>query len=337
MNFAQFFGASRTNTANPAKRTRVPLQEISNAVVKPSRPEPQNRQHQVEVPTIIDERPPFIPFVHVEYPIRRDDELCDCEEYFNIIYRSMRQKEYNLPQSKVAQTQISGDDRCKLIDSLCRLHYKTQLTTITFYRCVGILDRLTNIVELSTSNYLIFGYAAMFIASKFDDVVPLRMQDAVDISGGQFTIDDLKKAEIYLYNAIDFDLDFPTALFFEMLYLKLEGTQMSQEFFLLTRYIMELCMLIVDFINAPDSFIAAVSVMTARTLFGMEPWTEQLYGFTQYSFENLCPSVKMLHQLLYNNFFENSFVKRKYASALFKNVANIPIPPQLPPPFPFYQ
>ena len=96
-------------------------------------------------------------------------------------------------------------------------------------------------------------------------------------------------------------------------------------------------MLIVDFINAPDSFIAAVSVMTARTLFGMEPWTEQLYGFTQYSFENLCPSVKMLHQLLYNNCFENSFVKRKYASALFKNVANIPIPPQLPPPFPFYQ
>lgn len=335
MRFAQFKGFQAKKQVSVGKQIRVPLQEIKNAV-------PVHDQQKIslvneDIPTIIDERPPFVPFYHVEYPIGYEDDPSDVTEYEHIIYRSQRQKELQVQPALVTQTEITPDDRCALIDSLCRLHYKAQLTTITFYRCVGILDRLTNKIQISPENYLLYGYTSMFIASKYEDVLPLRLKDAVEISGNQFTIDDMKRAEIYLCSVIDFNLTFPTPIFFETIFLRLCGSQLTSEFFLLTRYVMELCMIAIDFIGVHESAIAASAVMAARTLFGLEPWTEELAGYTQYSFQDLCPYVKIIHQmLLHKEVFENSFIKKKYSSSLFKNVANAEIPESLPFPFPYY-
>lgn len=319
----------------PGKQIRIPLQDITNAV-------PKNAPQKISLadentPTIIDERPKFVPFYHVEYPIGYDEEPSDVTEYEHIIYRSMRQKELEVQQDCVTQAEITPEDRCTLIDMLCRLHYKAQLTTITFYRCIGILDRITSRIEISPDNYLLIGYTSMFIASKYEDVLPLTIKDAIKISGNQFTADDMKDAEIKLCSVIDFDLSFPTPIFFETIFLRLHNSQLTSEFSLLTRYIMELCMITVDFIGVEDSIIAAAAVMAARTIFGFEPWTEKLAGYSQYSFEELCPYVKTIHQmLLHREFFEDSFVKKKYSSSLFKSVANVEVPETLPFPFQYF-
>lgn len=335
MNFPQFKSFHTKKPVDSGKQIRVPLQEITNAV--PSNSSQKISLTNENIPTIIDERPKFVPFYHVEYPIGYSDDPSDVAEYEHIIYRSMRTKELDVQPVLVTQTEITPDDRCALIDNLCRLHYKTQLTTITFYRCVGILDRITSKIQISPDKYLLYGYTSMFIASKYEDVVPLRLKDAVEISGNQFTIDDMKMAEIYLCSIIDFNFSFPTPIFFETIFLRLCGSQLTSEFFLLTRYIMELCMITVDFIGVHESAIAAAAVMAARTLFGLEPWTEELAGYSQYSFKDLCPHVKTIHQtLLHKENFENSFIKKKYSSSLFKCVANAEIPECLPFPFQYY-
>ena len=335
MNFIQFKPVHQKKPVASGKQIRVPFQEILNAV--PKSVSQKNSIGNENIPTVIDERPAFIPFHHIEYPIGYEDDPGDVTEYEHIIYRSMRQRDLKVEPALVTQTEITPNDRCILIDNLCRLHYKAQLTTITFYRCVGILDHLTNKILISPYKYLLYGYTAMFIASKYEDVIPLRLKDAVEISGNQFTIDDIKEAEIYLCSVIDFDFTFPTAIFFETIFLRLCGSQLTSEFFLLTRYIMELCMITVDFISVHESAIAAAAVMAARTLFGMESWTEELAGYSQYSFQDLCPYVKKIHQmLLHKENYENSFIKKKYSTSLFKNVANVQVPENLPFPFQYF-
>ncbi|OHT03066.1 Cyclin, N-terminal domain containing protein [Tritrichomonas foetus] len=319
------------------KQYRVPLGEISNAVPKYQLQKPAPQQiHEQFVPMIIDERPKYEPLVHDEFPIGSIDDPQDVAEYEHIIYRSMRERENQpMPESHVIQKEITLKTRGIVVDRLCRLHYKCQLTTITFYRCVGILDRVTNLTPICANNYLIYGFASMLIASKFDDVSPMVLDDIVKISDGAISRDELKKIENMLVNMIDFDLAFPTPLFFLNIFLRISGQNM--EIMLLSRYLMELCMTSGDFLNVKPSAIAASSIMLMRTLIGIEPWPESLAGYTRYSFQDLCGYAKAIHRMLLEpDRVESEFIRRKYSSEPFMCVANINIPRELPIPYPFF-
>ena len=329
---------SRFTTFNQSKQEgkqyRVPLSEIQNDVPKYQTHQSQKPAEHPVIPHIIDERPPYEPLIHDEFPIGSLDDPQDVAEYEHIIYRSMREQELHSQCSLPSEVSLS--DRGILIDHLCRLHYKCQLNTLTFYRCVGILDRLTSVTPVSGYNYYIFGYAAMLVASKFEDVSPLRIEDAITISDVKFSRDDMKKAEIMILNLINFDLTFPTPLFFLNIFLRINGQ--TKEIMLLSRYLCEICMSSEEFFNVKASAIAASAIMMMRTLLNLEPWPNELAGYTRYSFADLCKHVKSIHRMLLEpNRPQTAFMRKKYSSEPFCRVAKIPIPLELPIPYPYYE
>jgi hypothetical protein len=297
------------NEGPSLKPERVPLGLISNSV-------PASRRRHAPDPV----RPVF---VHVEFDIGLASDPQDVTEYEHIIYRAMRQRETLFPKAQVQQTEVTSHDRDCLVDWMCRLHYKAQITTESLFRAVGILDRGMALTRMSQNRLHLIGAAAMLIASKIEDTVAMSVDDAVAIGQKEYSPQDLRKMEIQLVNLINFDVEFPTILFFLTIFLRLNGQ--TQEFMLLARYISELCLASSDFLGVKPSAIAATALVVARTLAGMEPWTEQLAMYTQFSFEEVRGYCKTVHGLLQTPEREESaFIRRKYASDPFCNVAKAP-------------
>jgi hypothetical protein len=161
----------------PAKTQRVPLGVISNAVM--SAP-PDSRRHS----------PPPV-FVHAEIAIGLPSDPQDVTEYEHIIYRSMRERETFFPKSAVEQTEITSHDRDCLVDWMCRLHYKAQVTTESLFRAVGILDRAMELTRMSRHRLQLIGAASLLIASKIKNTSALSVGDAVAIAQHEYSPQNL--------------------------------------------------------------------------------------------------------------------------------------------------
>jgi len=309
-------------------RPRVPLSCISaNLAVRPAA--------GARGPAHPARAAPAAPFRHTEVAIGDRSDPQDVTEYEHIIYHAMREREVPVSAAPVPQTEITPRHRAFLVDWMCRLNYTTQIATESLYRAVGIVDRAIRRTQMSPHRLTLVGAAAMLIASKIEDTVPMPVADACAVADNAFSPQDLLRMETQLINLVEFDTEFPTPLFFLTIFLKLNGR--TQETMLLARYLCELCMTAPEFVGARASAIAATALMMTRTLAGDEPWTEALAGYTRYGFEDLCGYGKTVHRMLLDrNRKESEFMRRKYASEPFCNVAGVPVPYELPVPFPFY-
>jgi hypothetical protein len=306
-------GSNKQDT-KPQEAKRVPLSSVSNSVRQSHEP-PDGR-----IPAFL---------VHVEIPIGCPLDSQDITEYEHICYRSMRQLESSFPKAAVRQSDITARDRDLLVDWICRLHYKTQISTESLFRAVGILDRAIALTRISRNRLHVVGAAALLIASKIEDSIYMSVSDAVSIGEGQYSLQDLLKMEIQLMNVIGFDAEFPTILFFLTIFLRLNGQ--TRQFMLLARYIAELCLSCREFVAVKPSALAATALVMTRTLAGMEPWTEDLAMYTQFPFDELAAYCNTVHRMLLQpDRQESMFIRRKYASEPFCHVANVPIPPRLP-------
>ena len=214
--------------------------------------------------------------IFLEIPIGSPQNVLDATDYENIIYRQMLNREREFPHS-VVDLEITAEDRGFLIDWLNKIHYKAQLTTNTLYRAIGIFDRALNLTIITRETCTLFGLAALIIASKIEDTLPLTYDVAIICSSKKnITKDDLKKKEIQLVSLVDFDLSFPTAFFFLNYYLRIAN--MDQEDLTYARYVLDSALTSQDFFGARPSVLASTAIIISRAVFRQneELWPQQL-------------------------------------------------------------
>ena len=250
-------------------------------------------------------------------------------DYQDIIYTQMKREELNVPSMQVTQSQVSALDRGMLMNWLNRMHYKCQLTTATYYRCAGIMDRIMMSVPLRSQDLPVVGAAAMLVASKVEDHRPMSSEQAIILGNGMFTREDLIAAEGEIMKILDFQVTFPTVFFFLTHYLRTFGDD-SIDTVLYCRYVAEVCTTSADFFGVRPSAIACSVIIFMRLLKGLEPWPEEMAEYAEYLLDDLKEYVSQIHGLLADrNRQESEFMRRKYGSDLFHRVALYPIP-QLP-------
>lgn len=298
-------------------RQRVPLRYISNNASR----QPIARRQQ---PTI-NIKEPIKPFHHLELEIGDPTDPQDIVEYENIIYRTMRQQELAAKKHIFRQTEITLKDRNLLIDAMCRFHFKLGSTTNTFYRFIGVLDRYLSVVNVPKRRLHLVGCAALFIASKIEDIKPALADDLIQLSSYSFTANELFSYEVKIINAIGFDTTFPTPLFFLTHFMRINGQ--TKTTFLYSRYILEICQTSEAFFNVKGSLMACLAVMLCRILEGKTKWSPELAGYTQYSEEELLPYAEKVNAILQEEDRpETAFMRRKYGSNIFLYVAHLDIP-----------
>lgn len=93
----------------------------------------------------------------------------------------------------------------------------------TFFISVCLLDRFlkqsSRLVEVSQLHIL--GVTAMFIASKFEDIHPLKMKIVFEKIGHQkLSIESIKQLELEMLKTLHYKIAVPTVLDFLKIYLK---------------------------------------------------------------------------------------------------------------------
>lgn len=266
-------------------------------------------------------------FEFTELQIGDPKDPQDISTYENIVYKSMRIRELQFP-AQVVKLSISDSERGQMIDWIDRLHYKSQCCTTTLYRAFGIFNRALNLTNITTDSMRQFAAASLLIASKMEDLVPVSAGILVQCSKNVLTKDEIVRKEMQLANILEFDFCFPTPLFFLNYFLRISGQ--TQESMLFARYVMEVLLTSERFINVKPSAIAATAVVVMRVVYGETPWTEDLMMFSRYSLADLEINIRDAYELLTDaDRIESAFIRLKYGSDPYQNVADFEIPETL--------
>jgi hypothetical protein len=302
-------------------KQRMPLARISNNLrVRPSAPERFGKP----APVPASSANPAV-FIHREIRLGDPEDPQDVVEFENVIYRSLRSTEMSAKPLRFTQPEITLRDRSILIDAIDRFHYKLSLSTNALYRLIGILDRYFTVASVAKPKMTIIGCAALLIASKVEEIFPAQSRDLIKLSDHAFTQGELFATEIQVINAIEFDTTFATPLFFLMQFMRIHDQ--TKESPLLARYILEICQTHDIFFGVAPSLMAAVAILMTRILSGEEAWSQELAGYTMYTQEQLEPYAAAVRSMFADKNREQSrFIKRKYSSEQFRNVAQVKIP-----------
>ncbi len=110
---------------------------------------------------------------------------------------------------------ITADYRAKMVDWMVEVLTTFKCTDQTFFLAVALMDRYFKKTEskLTSSDLHITGITAMFVASKYEDIIPLLMKTVVQkIGHGKFQQRTFEDKEIDILQALEFRVGAPTSL-----------------------------------------------------------------------------------------------------------------------------
>lgn len=131
-------------------------------------------------------------------------------EYFreNLQYLRKQEDEASVVGNYMSKHKtISEQDRAKLIDWLCKLHYKFKMFPGTLFTMVSYVDQYLAVNELALSELQLLGISALFAAAKFEEtyqVPPLKQ--LVSCCAYQYTAQQILQKEADIIKILDFKL-----------------------------------------------------------------------------------------------------------------------------------
>jgi hypothetical protein len=168
------------------------------------------------------------------------------------------------------QNELTWKMRAILIDWLIEVHNKFHLLPETLYLTVNIIDRFLSLRVVSLVKLQLVGLTAMFIASKFEEVVSPSIQNFIYMADGGYSDEEVLKAERYILQVLDFGLHYPSPMSFLRRCSKAD--EYDHQTRTLAKYLMELSMINHEFLSMPPSKIAAGALCLSRLMLKRGPW-----------------------------------------------------------------
>lgn len=134
--------------------------------------------------------------------------------------RSLEQE--NLTENCLIRHKITPALRARMIDWMIEVLTNFKCDDQTFFLAVSLLDRYfkAKTETLEIANLHIIGVTTMFIASKYEDIYPLKMKMVHEkIAHAKLAIKDIKALELDILKAIEYKIPAPTVLDFLRKYL----------------------------------------------------------------------------------------------------------------------
>ncbi|CAG9328287.1 unnamed protein product [Blepharisma stoltei] len=223
------------------------------------------------------------------------------------------------------QPGLSYKMRAILIDWLVSVHLKFKLLTETLYLTVNYIDRYLEKRPVPKSNLQLVGATALFISCKYEEIIPVTVDDFVIITDKTYTRDQILVMERDMLAALDFNLTVVTTWrFLERLEMVAE-LDMKMSFFV--RYLCELALVEYHMLKYKASMIAASAVYLCQKLHKIDPsWSARLVSCSRYNESELRACAKDL-LILFQAAPKHSLVgvREKYSKSSFFEVAKLKI------------
>jgi G2/mitotic-specific cyclin 2 len=93
------------------------------------------------------------------------------------------------------QTEIKWEMRSALIDWLLQVHLRYHMLPETLWITVNIIDRFLSKRNVSVNKLQLVGITAIFIASKYEEIMAPSVEEFAYMTEGGFSKDEILKGE----------------------------------------------------------------------------------------------------------------------------------------------
>ena len=157
-----------------------------------------------------------------------------------------------------------------LVDWLVEVHTRFHLLPETIFLAINIIDRFLSARVVELEKLQLVGITAMFIASKYEEVLSPHVQNFRHVADDGFTEDEILKAERFVLSALNYDLSYPNPMNFLRRISKADNYDIQTR--TLGKYLLEISLLDHKFMRYRPSHIAAASMYLARLVLERGEW-----------------------------------------------------------------
>lgn len=160
------------------------------------------------------------------------------------------------------------DMRAAQVDFLVSVQVQFGLKTETLFLAVNLFDRFLKAKPVKRGDLQLVGVAAMFVATKFEEIDPPDVRDFVHVSQG-CTREDIFEMEVAMLNILGFGLCCPTAPHFVERYQYADRcTEVHKH---LMQYVLELSLLDVRMTKYTPSHQATAAALVSGSMLQLRP------------------------------------------------------------------
>ncbi|KAL2015000.1 hypothetical protein VTK56DRAFT_6543 [Thermocarpiscus australiensis] len=245
-----------------------------------------------------------------------DDPLM-VAEYANEIFEYLRDLECKSvpnPQYMSHQDDLDWKTRGILIDWLVEVHQRFHLLPETLFLAVNIVDRFLSEKVVQLDRLQLVGITAMFIASKYEEVLSPHVENFVHIADDGFSEAEILSAERFVLATLNYDLSYPNPMNFLRRISKADDYDIQSR--TIGKYLMEISLLDHRLMAYRPSHVAAAAMYLARLILVRGEWDETIEYYAGYSEEEIEPVFLLMVDYLARPVIHEAFFK-KYASKKF--------------------
>lgn len=245
-----------------------------------------------------------------------DDPLM-VAEYVHEIFDYMKELEIStMPADDYMdnQNELEWKMRGILVDWLLEVHTRFRLLPETLFLAVNIIDRFLSVKVVQLDRLQLVGVTAMFIASKYEEVLSPHVQNFKHVADDGFSESEILTAERYILQSLNYDLSYPNPMNFLRRISKADNYDIQTR--TLGKYLLEIGCLDHRFLQYPPSRIAAASMYLARLALDKGEWDATLAHYAGYTEQDIQPVFKLMVDYLHGPVLHEAFF-RKYASKKF--------------------
>lgn len=194
-------------------------------------------------------------------------------EYVYEVLEYMKQLELTTqpnPSYIEQQKELEWRMRGVLVDWLLEVHTRFHLLPETFYLTVNIIDRFLSCKVVQLERLQLVGVTAMFIASKYEEVLSPHIGNFRHVADDGFTEAEILNAERYILATLNYDLSFPNPMHFMRRISKADNYDIQTR--TLAKYLLEISLLDHRFLHFKPSINAAASMQLARVILEKGQW-----------------------------------------------------------------
>lgn len=261
-----------------------------------------------------------------------------------ILVYMRRLEQENRPKSTYMKKQmdITSNMRSILVDWLVEVCEEYKLNPETLYLAVNYTDRFLSQMSVLRGKLQLVGTASMYIASKYEEIVPPDISEFVYITDDTYTKKQVLRMEHLLLKVLEFKMSPPTANWFLSYFLRFirqntslsHSNELGQRIENLARYLAELTLIDSDtYLVYLPSQIAASAIYLAMYTLG-RPWSKQVGDICGYSLDlgELKSCIQdLLRSMQAAPSHPQQAIQEKYKQKKYDYAALIEAPKNLPP------
>lgn len=168
------------------------------------------------------------------------------------------------------QAELQWKMRTILMEWLIEVHSKFRLLPETLLIAVNTIDRFLSRRVVSLPKLQLVGLTALFISSKYEEVICPSIQHFLHMTDESFGLDEMLRAERYMLSTLGFDLSYPNPLHF------LRRISKADQYDIQTRtvakYLIEIVCVEERLIGCGPSRLAAAAMWLARLCLERGDW-----------------------------------------------------------------